>query len=158
MGWDAGPVHSAIAASGVAHRIVRTGYVRDDVVAPLLRRAAVVVYPSLEEGFGLPALEALACGAPLVTTAGSSIEEFVGDAALLVPPGDVGALAAAIARALDPSVAEVLRALGPRQAAPFTWEATASAHVDAYRHALARRVPADRCASRSTSSSSCRTV
>ena len=140
MGWDAGPVHSAIAASGVAHRIVRTGYVRDDVVAPLLRRAAVVVYPSLEEGFGLPALEALACGAPLVTTAGSSIEEFVGDAALLVPPGDVGALAAAIERAqwTRPSPRCSGRS-GPDKRRRSPGKRPLSAHLDAYRRALALR-------------------
>ena len=81
-GWGGDAVTNAIAASGVENRIVRTGYLADELVPPLFRRAAVVAYPSFEEGFGLPALEALACGAPLVTTRGSSIEEFVGDAAV----------------------------------------------------------------------------
>jgi glycosyltransferase involved in cell wall biosynthesis len=137
VGWDATPVHDAIASSGVAHRIVRTGYVSDDVVPALMRRAAVVVYPSLEEGFGLPALEALACAAPLVTTAGSSIEEFVGDAALLVAPGDSEALADALHRALDPAQGAQLAHLGPAQAAPYTWETAARAHLDVYRRAAA---------------------
>ena len=61
--------------------------------------------PSLEEGFGLPALEALACGAPLVTTSGSAMDELVGDAAVVVPPGDVDALAAGLDQALDPDAA-----------------------------------------------------
>ena len=65
----------------------------------LLRQAAVVAYPALEEGFGLPALEALACGAPLVTTEGTAMAEMPGGAALLVPPGDVAALADALAEA-----------------------------------------------------------
>lgn len=138
-GWDGGAVRRAIAESGVAHRIVRTGYVPDDVVPPLLRRAGAVLYPSLEEGFGLPALEALACGAPVVTTAGSSIEEFVGDAALLVPPGDRGALADALDRALDPAVGTALASRGPTQAAPYTWEAAADAHLSVYRRAAAHR-------------------
>jgi len=135
-GWDGGAVERAVTASGVAHRVVRTGFVHDAVVPALLRRAGVVAYPSLEEGFGLPALEALACGAPLVTTAGSSVEEFVGDAALLVAPGDVNALSAALERALDPVVARVLTARGPAQAAPYRWDAVADAHLGVYRHAL----------------------
>jgi glycosyltransferase involved in cell wall biosynthesis len=138
-GWDDDAVRTAIERSGVAHRIVRTGYLPDDTVPALLRRASVVVYPSLEEGFGLPALEALACGAPLVSTTGSSIEEFVGDAGLLVPPGDPDALAGALERALDPTVAADLARRGPVQVAGYTWEAAAAAHVDAYRHARARR-------------------
>ncbi|MGH8979888.1 MAG: glycosyltransferase family 4 protein, partial [Acidimicrobiales bacterium] len=81
-------------------RILRLGYVPDDAVAALLRGAAVVAYPSLAEGYGLPALEALACGAPLVTTAGTAMAELAGDAALLVPPRDPGALAGALTSVL----------------------------------------------------------
>ena len=139
QGWDDGAADAAVDASGVASRIVRTGYLDEDLVPALLRRAGAVVYPSLEEGFGLPALEALACGAPLVTTSGSSVEEFVGDAAVLVPPGDIDALAAGIARALDPGVGSELRRRGPVQAAPYTWEAAAAAHLDAYRRAASRK-------------------
>ncbi|MET0628003.1 MAG: glycosyltransferase family 1 protein [Acidimicrobiia bacterium] len=138
-GWHDGTVDAAIATSGAADRVVRTGYVSDDVVPALLRRAAAVVYPSLEEGFGLPALEALACGAPLVTTAGSSIQEFVGDAALLVPPGDTDALVVALRRVLDPREGAALAARGPAQAAPYTWRAAAERHVEAYRRAAALR-------------------
>ena len=82
-------------------------------LAALFRQAAVVAYPSFEEGFGLPALEALACGAPLVTTTGSALDEVVGDAALPVPPGDADALAGAFARLLDDPRAARLRAAGP---------------------------------------------
>ncbi len=67
----------------------------------LFRRAEVIAYPSFVEGFGMPALEALASGTPLVTTTGSSLEEVVGDAALLVPPADTEALARALASVLD---------------------------------------------------------
>ena len=72
-GWGARAVRDAIAASGVATQVMRPGYVDHDLLAPFFRRAAVVAYPSLEEGFGLPALEGLACGAPVVTSEGSAL-------------------------------------------------------------------------------------
>ena len=95
-GWGMAETERALAAARHPERIVRTGYLPDDAVPALLRHAAVVAYPALEEGFGLPALEALACGAPLVTTEGTAMAEMAGAAALLVPPGDVAALAAAL--------------------------------------------------------------
>jgi glycosyltransferase involved in cell wall biosynthesis len=137
-GWGADAVDAAIAATGIGARIVRTGYVADDVVPALLRRAAAVAYPALEEGFGLPALEALACGAALVTTTGSAMEDVVEDAAVLVAPGDEDALTDAL-RMLVEGGSEVdrLRARGPRVAAPHTWARSAERHVDAYRIAFA---------------------
>jgi glycosyltransferase involved in cell wall biosynthesis len=98
----------------------------------------VVAYPSLAEGFGLNALEALACGAPLVTTTGSALDEVVGDAALTVTPGDPDALAGALREALHPEVAARLRAAGPERAAQFTWERSVDRHVEAYQLAAAR--------------------
>ncbi len=147
-GWGAGAVQAAVLEHRVATRVVRPGYVPDAAVAPLLRRAAVVAYPSLEEGFGLPALEALACGAPLVATTGSAIEEVVGDAALLVAPGDVHGLAAAIEEALDPWVAQRLRHAGPQRAAGFTWTSCAQAHLEAYRQAASGSAGVERNAGR----------
>ena len=116
---------------------MRTGYVDDPTRTALLRGADVVAYPSLEEGFGLPVLEALAVGAAVVTTTGSAMEEVAGDAAVLVPPGDEAALASALEAmvARGPDV-ERLRAAGPRQAAGYTWEASAAGHVKAYSEAL----------------------
>ena len=141
-GWGVEPLRAAIAASGAATRVLRTGYVPDDVLAPLLRRADAVAYPSLEEGFGLPALEALACGAPLVTTSGSAMDELVGDAAVLVGPGDVDGLAAALREVLEPARAAALRGAGPSQAASFTWEASVEAHIGVYRRVLEQRAAA----------------
>jgi glycosyltransferase involved in cell wall biosynthesis len=137
-GWGAREIDRAVVANGIGPRVVRTGYVDDAVVPALLRRAEAVAYPSFEEGFGNPALEALACGAPLVTTRGSSVEELVADDAVLCEPGNPDALATGLVQALDPTVAAGLRARAPRRAARFTWRACAEAHVEAYERALAR--------------------
>ena len=133
-GWGATAVRDAIAASGIATHVIRTGYVDDDVVPALYRQAAAVAYPSLEEGFGVPALEALACGAPLVTTRGSALSEVVGDAALTVPPGVTDALTAALQTLVDDTArAAALRAAGPIQAA--------SLHLGSIGRVAPRRVP-----------------
>jgi glycosyltransferase involved in cell wall biosynthesis len=137
-GWGVAAVDAAIASARHANRILRTGYVPDEAVAALLRRAAAVAYPAAEEGFGLPALEALACEAPLVTTKGSVMEEVVGAAALLVPPGDTEGLAGALDMLVrgDARLAG-RRALGRAIAATHTWERCAAAHLEVYRAALA---------------------
>jgi glycosyltransferase involved in cell wall biosynthesis len=140
-GWGVADARAAVASSGVATRVVRPGYLDDATLAALFRRAAAVAYPSLAEGFGMPALEALASGAPLVTTSGSSLDEIVGDAALLVPPADIAALATALARLLDDAeLASRLRAAGPRRAATFTWKRSVDAHVDVYRRTVGAAV------------------
>ena len=135
-GWGLAETERALAAARHADRVVRTGYVPDRAVPALLRQAAVVAYPALEEGFGLPALEALACGAPLVTTEGTAMAEVAGAAALLVPPGDVAALADALAEGLAAGRGTGRRALGLAVAAERTWEASVAAHVEAYDIAL----------------------
>jgi glycosyltransferase involved in cell wall biosynthesis len=129
-----------VAASGLGERVVQLGYVDDDVLPALYRRAAAVAYPSLEEGFGLPALEALACGAAVVTSSGSAMEEVVGDAALLVRPGDEASLIEAI-EALVTGGPELnkLRAAGPGVAAGHTWERCARRQVEIYHQVLASR-------------------
>ena len=136
-GWGTTEIDRAVATSPYRARIVRTGYVPDDAVPALLREAAVVAYPALEEGFGLPALEAMACGAPLVTTAGTAMAEAAAGAALLVAPGAVAELAEAIEGALDGGPgSEERRRLGIEAAARHTWAASAAGHVEAYRWAL----------------------
>jgi glycosyltransferase involved in cell wall biosynthesis len=136
-GWGATEARNAIATSGVATRILRPGYLAGDALTALFRRAEAVVYPSIEEGFGLPALEAMACGTPLVTSIGTALGEVAGDAALLVPPTDTDALAAAITTALDdPAIAARLRAAGPVRAAAFTWDASVEGHASAYERAV----------------------
>ena len=133
-GWGTDAVRRAVEHCGVATQVLRPGYTPDEALPALYRQAEVVAYPSLEEGFGLPALEALACGAPLVSTLGSAIEEVVDDAALLVQPGDVAALAGALGALLqDTALAETFRQAGPRRAAGATWRRSAMRHLEAYR-------------------------
>ena len=145
-GWGADAVNRAIEASGFAARIIRTGYVSDAVVPALLRSAAGAVYPALYEGFGLPALEALACGSPLITTSGTAMEEVAGEASVLVEPGDVRGLA----DALDARLSHSSEATGPevdRRRRGFeivsghTWAASAARHLGAYRSAAGRPGP-----------------
>jgi glycosyltransferase involved in cell wall biosynthesis len=106
------------------------GGVPTDELVSLYRRAAAVVFPSLYEGFGLPPLEALACGCPVAASRAGSLPEVLGDAAVLFDPEDPSSITAGVVEALDR--AEELRRLGPERAAAFTWEATAHAHDAVY--------------------------
>ena len=133
-GWGGNAVESAVGEARAKDRIVLTGYVTDAENVALLRGAAVVAYPSLEEGFGLPAVETLACGSPLVTTSGSAMEEVALGSALLVTPGNVDELAGALDATLSggPEV-ERRRRQGLEVAAGHTWEESAAAHAELYR-------------------------
>ncbi len=135
-GWGVEPFRQAMAASRHRDRIVELGYVSAGDVPALLRRAAVVAYPSSEEGFGLPVLEALACGTPVVTSAGTVMAEVAAGAALLAPAGDAPALAEALAGAL--AADEVRRAAGIAVAGRYSWQASAAAHAAIYREAAGR--------------------
>jgi glycosyltransferase involved in cell wall biosynthesis len=110
----------------------RVGRLEAGAVARLMRRAAAVVVPSVYEGFGLPALEGMACGAPVVAANAGALPEVCGDAALLADPtGD--ALSSAIERVLDDAqLADALRAAGPRRAAAFSWTSAAEATLEVY--------------------------
>jgi glycosyltransferase involved in cell wall biosynthesis len=138
-GWGADAVDEAVASTGLGGRIVRTGYVDDEVIPALLRAATVVAYPSLYEGFGLPALEALACGSLLITTRGTAMEEIAGASAVLVPPGDADALAGALDAALtgggDERAASERRTLGFAIVDRHTWGHSTDLHIAAYRTA-----------------------
>ena len=124
-GWGASALADAIAASRHGDRVVRLGWVDDGDRAALLREAAVFAYPSLYEGFGLPPVEAMAAGVPVVTTRAGSLPEVCGDGAELVPPRDAGALAEAIGRLLtDPAHRAALVERGHRVAAGYDWDVT----------------------------------
>lgn len=107
------------------------GFVDDDELARLYRGALCVAYPSLYEGFGIPVLEALACGAPVVTSAGTAMAEVADGTAVLVDPRDAGAIADGIREAI--ARRQELSALGPERARGFTWQAVAEATAAVYR-------------------------
>jgi glycosyltransferase involved in cell wall biosynthesis len=117
-----------IDALGVAGRVDWRPYADDDELPDLYRGARMLLLPSLYEGFGLTALEAMACGTPVMVSNRSSLPEVVGDAALLVDPEDPAALAAAIHRLFtDDAAAKTHSALGLERAKLFSWEKTARA-------------------------------
>lgn len=115
-----------------------TGCLPDAEIRTLYHLAACLVYPSLYEGFGLPVLEALACGCPVITANGSSLPEVAGQAALLVDPLQVDQLAGALHRLLtDPGLVRSLRETGFQQARKFSWENTARATIRVFNRVLA---------------------
>ncbi|MGH9222560.1 MAG: glycosyltransferase family 4 protein [Acidimicrobiales bacterium] len=140
-GWGMEAIEAAIGSSKHRNRVRRVGYITEDEKVALLRGAAAVAYPSIEEGFGLPVLESLASGGPLVTTSGSAMAELVDDAAFLVTPSDVGVLAQALETMVrGGSEVDLRRRRGIELAANYTWEASAAAHLAVYRTVAATPV------------------
>jgi glycosyltransferase involved in cell wall biosynthesis len=136
-GWKDSPVFEQVKRAGLSARVVFSGFVSDGLLPDLYAGARAFVYPSLYEGFGLPVLEAMACGVPVITSKTSSLPEVAGDAALLIDPTDVDELADAMQRVLsDASLSDELRKRGLRRASHFTWERTARETLDVYRIAL----------------------
>ncbi len=134
-----------LSRSPLAGCVELRGYVPEAEKASLYRHAALLVLPSFDEGFGLPVLEAMATGVPVVATRAGAIPEVAGDAALLVPPGDVAALTDAMWRVLsDPTLASALRDRGAAQARTFDWSASAAGLLDAFRAVLERRRAGER--------------
>jgi glycosyltransferase involved in cell wall biosynthesis len=121
------------------HKHVRfLGFLPDETLSAVYRLASVFVFPSLYEGFGLPPLEAMACGTPVITSNVSSLPEVTGDAALLVDPTDASAIAAAITRVLsEPGLREDLRARGLARARQFSWERSVKEIRDIYQQVAA---------------------
>jgi glycosyltransferase involved in cell wall biosynthesis len=136
-GWGLEDFDRAVANSPARERIRVLGYVTDEQLVALLRSASVASFASIDEGFGLPALEALACGTVVVTAEGSVMAELCGDAPYLARAGDVPSLVRALSAALavEEPERERRRSLGLARAGRFTWAATAERHVEAYRRA-----------------------
>ena len=128
------------ASLGLTSAVKFIGPVDEADKPALYRGAAVFIYPSRYEGFGLPPLEAMACGTPVVTTRCASLPEVVGQAALIVSPDDPGALGRAILACLtEPGTAHALSERGIEQARQFSWKTTALDTAEAYAAAAARR-------------------
>jgi glycosyltransferase involved in cell wall biosynthesis len=136
-GWLTQELHETLNAMRWRDRVRLTGFIPEAELHFWLSAADVFVFPSRYEGFGLPPLEAMACGTPVVASTSSSLPGVLGDDALLADPDDIEAIAAAIKRLLDdPALAADLRRRGLRRAARFTWDETARLTRESYRAAL----------------------
>ncbi len=138
MGWGSDEFPRLLAASPFRDRIRRLGYVTPEEAPRLLSHARLLAYPSLYEGFGLPPLEAMALGVPVVASSSSSLPEVVGDAGLLPDPTDVEAIAAALETAdADEGFRARARERGPARARLFTWDEAARRTRALFEKALA---------------------
>lgn len=132
-----GPLDRTIDRLGLRSSVCVPGYVADEDMAALYSMADVFIYPSLYEGFGIPPLEAMACGTPVIASGTTSIPEVIGDAACAIDPLDTPAIADALHRVLeDGAYAGSLRSRGHARAREFTWTRAARETVAAYRRAL----------------------
>lgn len=136
-GWLYDRIFAQVHRLGLEQEVLFASYIPYHELPLWYNCADIFIYPSLHEGFGLPPLEAMACGTPVITSSVSSLPEVVGSAALTVDPLDVDAIAGAIARLVDDgALRDRLAAEGPRQAARFSWKETAIATMRAYRRVL----------------------
>jgi glycosyltransferase involved in cell wall biosynthesis len=126
-------IREAIAARQLEERVILTGFVPDDDLVFLYSRAYALVQPSLLEGFGLPAVEAMACGTPVISSRAGSLPEVVGPAGVSFDPTDIGSMAKTIRDLLDdPVTRNGLATLAPRRAAMFSWDASARALLECF--------------------------
>jgi glycosyltransferase involved in cell wall biosynthesis len=136
-GWMVDEIFRTVETYGLAESVVFPGYVPADDLARWYNAAEAFVYPSVFEGFGLPVVEAQACGTPVLVSDVSSLPEAAGDAGYRLPPDDVDAWAAALVHVgHDPAWRAEAAHRGLEHAAQFTWTATAAQTVASYRRAL----------------------
>jgi glycosyltransferase involved in cell wall biosynthesis len=135
MGWKTGEIVEMLQRPELKGRVVHVGFVRERAdIAAFYSAADVFVFPTLYEGFGLPVLEAMTCGCPVVTSNNTSIPEVAGDAALCVDAEDDAAIASAVRRVLDDAgLRETLVARGIEQARKFSWQSCASVTLEVYK-------------------------
>jgi len=139
-GWLYDRLFARISELGLADQIIFTGFVPDEDLPHIYAGASLFVYLSFFEGFGLPPLEAMACGVPVVTSNTTSLPEVVGDAGIAVPPSDPDAVVAAMARILDDAgFARTLGERGRERARLFSWDAAAAETLEIYRQVAAMR-------------------
>ena len=133
IGWKTKDLFNKLSASGVQDRVQLTGFVDREDIPVLMSLAEIFIYPSLYEGFGLPVVEAMACGTPVITSNTSSMPEVASDAALLVDPRSVESISNAImALAHDEGRRILLREKGLKRAGEFSWEETARQTLEVY--------------------------
>ena len=136
-GWKYDGILDKLNHPSLKERVIITGYVAQELLPVFYRQADLFVYPSLYEGFGLPPLEALSHGVPVITSNVASLPEVVGDAALTFKPDDVRELADLMLRVLkDDKLRNSLREKGPEQAKKFSWRTTAEKTIEIYRQLL----------------------
>lgn len=139
-GWMMDDFASFIHKRGLEDRICLTGYLPDKDLCALYSACTVFIYPSLYEGFGLPPLEAMACGAPVITSSDPALMETVGNAARLVNPNDVDNMARAMTEMLsDAGMRQHYSELGTNHVKKFSWEQTAMKTLEVYREVLSPR-------------------
>jgi glycosyltransferase involved in cell wall biosynthesis len=133
-----GSIERLVRDLGIGGRVRFTGRISDEELVRQYARASIAIVPSIYEGFGLPAGEAMACGVPVICTTGGALPEVAGDAAILVPPGDVNQLVRAIVDLLSqPESAQAMGNAGYRRVQErFTWKRTAERTVSVYREAI----------------------
>lgn len=138
-GWLSTAIRRRADELGIGERVRFLGYLPDQELPALLSAALAFVFPSFYEGFGMPVLEAMACGAPVLTANSTALPEVAGDAALLVAPSDRDAIAAGLIRlANEPALRAELRTRGLARAAQFTWERCARATLEVLRTTVAQ--------------------
>jgi glycosyltransferase involved in cell wall biosynthesis len=141
-GWRFAGIFRTVRELGLEHRVFFPGYIAEEDKPALLAGASVFCFPSLYEGFGLPVLEAMACGVPVLTANGSALPEVAGEAALLVDPFSVEEIARGMERlCFDEPLRTALRAKGLERVKRFTWERTAAALYALYQEVADEQNP-----------------
>ncbi|HKP54081.1 MAG TPA: glycosyltransferase family 1 protein [Chloroflexia bacterium] len=139
-GWQTEPIYAEIEQLGLKPDVLFTGYVPFEDLPAIYTMAEAMAFPSLYEGFGLPVIEAMACGTPVVTSRSSSLIEVAGDAGMLVDPLSVEEIEDALHRVLnDPALRADMRYRGLERASNLTWEHTAQATLEVYDKVLASK-------------------
>lgn len=133
-GWESNAIMELVTKLSISGKVIFPGYIAQEDLPALYTLAKIFVYPSFYEGFGLPVLEAMACGTPVVTTNTSSMPEFVGDSGILVKPGDLEALVNAMGTILlNPAIHADLSRKGRIASSSFRWKKTAELTIKAYK-------------------------